>query len=73
MNRFWDTFWETLGRGGVIILSCIAINRTLWYQSFDGFIPLTNGWGWMISIAVVMSMFWLILPLLRFMKEVSKK
>ena len=63
--RFGEALLETLGRGGVILLAAIAINRTEWYQSITA-PAITDPFIWLISIGVGLGMIWLFIPVLKF-------
>ena len=62
MNRYI----EVIGRFGVLLTMMITMNRTQWYQE----LPLqtltnTSGYVWLFSFGIVLSLIWVINPLLK--------
>ena len=63
--RIKDLF-EVAGRMVIVALIAFAVNRTQWYQS----LPLqtltnTSGYVWLFSFGIVLSLIWVINPLLK--------
>ena len=69
MNNIVRAIMEIFGRGCITLLAVVAINRTSWYQSFPGQIPLTNPYAWLISMGVLGCLFWLLVPGLDYISE----
>lgn len=65
-SEAWEQTIDVFGRGSILLLAAVGINKSNWYQETPGYMPLNDPFTWIVSLAMIGCIAWMFYPAFAF-------